>query len=329
MNNFVNCNLEVYSKLVVKFGSTTMFPYKYDVKIQSRLTISVSYDNVNKVVKVVAGKNVFEVSIRQYDHLILNLSAKGNRQFVTRLNKGTGWNIICYYPRIKTVTRDNYQQDPTITEKSKYRNRSKSFSSKRSDLPRGKYTRDAHLKTLVDTRVDAKVSRSYNFKHISLRFLAWKLNTTINSLLKQFKIFRMVDGNTTTSLDLWLNSSLIHILVLVGFATNYVTANQLIQKGVVYVNGLLVDDEKYLIRSGDVIMLSNSTLKQLINYSFNNQLEINYTKGVIYVKNTSNLIDVLLYQSNYIVEGNFSSDLLNPMINWTWNISEFLKRGFI
>lgn len=172
MNNFINCNLEIYSTMMVKFSSTTMHPYKYNLKVQSRLTVSINYDNINQVVKVTIGKTFFEVSTLQYDHLILVLSNKNGRQFVTRLNKDNGFKIIFYYPRNKTLATSDYQQDPTTMEKGKYRNRSKTFSLKRSDLPRGKYTRDIRLKTLVDTQVNAKVSRSYNLKHTSLRFLS-------------------------------------------------------------------------------------------------------------------------------------------------------------
>jgi hypothetical protein len=43
---------------------------------------------------------------------------------------------------------------------------------KRSDLPRGKYARDYRFKALTDLYVDAKIDRSYSFKHHSTKFLA-------------------------------------------------------------------------------------------------------------------------------------------------------------
>jgi hypothetical protein len=43
---------------------------------------------------------------------------------------------------------------------------------KRSDLPRGKYSRDYRFKALTDLYVDAKISRAYNLKHHSMKFLA-------------------------------------------------------------------------------------------------------------------------------------------------------------
>ena len=165
---------------------------------------------------------------------------------------------------VNKVNRNNFQQDPLMMKKgNKYRYSIKSFWTKRSDLPRGKYSRDHKFKALTGLYVDAKLKRSYNSKFISMKFLAWKLGMSIPELQAQLKAYRMSNGNSFNSFNSWLNTRLIHILIMSGFYSNYHLAKQGILAGNILINGVIVKDINMIINIGDLIStLSNDLVSQ-------------------------------------------------------------------
>jgi ribosomal protein S4 len=327
-NSFIKVNSEVYSSIVLKFGSTKMRPYKYSVKLEKGLKINIKPSVANNSVTISINNANVVISTKQYDHLAIILGNNDNKRYLSHsLNMNNVVTLVIHKSFSgNKVSRTNYQQDPIIMKKGKYRYRSKAFWMKRTDLPRGKYSRDQRFKALTDLHVDAKVNRSYNFKHHSMKFLAWKLSMTINELQTQLKVFRMIAGNTTTGFPTWLNSRLVHVLVLAGFNSSYTTANQAIRAGVVLINGAVVKNRNTSVVVGDLITISTFTVAQESNIS---GLLIDYHKGSIFVQAVQNVLaDVADHLYKEIFGGEISSFMLNPMNHWLHYTAPVLVRGF-
>jgi ribosomal protein S4 len=326
-NSSIKVNSEVYSSVVLKFGSTTMRPYKYAVKLEKVLNINIKPNVANNIVMISVNSINVVVSTVQYDHLVIMFGNTNKHPFSRNLNMNNTLTMSIHKSFAgNKVSRTNYQQDPITMKKGKYRHRSKAFWMKRSDLPRGKYSRDHRFKALTDLYVDAKVRRSYNFKHHRMKFLAWKLGMTANELQAQLKVFRMSDGNTNTSFEAWLNSRLVHILVLSGFNSSYTTANQAIRTGAVLINGIAVKNRNTNIAVGDLITVSRFSVAQ---ESTTSGLLIDYNKGSIFVQAVPNVLATAadhLYKEMF--GGEISNVMLNPMNHWLHYTAPVLVRGF-
>lgn len=126
--NVMKCNLEVYSALVLKFGSTTMRPYNYEIKVENNLKVNIHSDVVNKVVIVSLGSKKLSISTSQYDHLVLIVNNRNFRQLISTLVPGSEVLVILHKASgIKKAKRNDYKQDPTMIKKGKYRHHSKAF----------------------------------------------------------------------------------------------------------------------------------------------------------------------------------------------------------
>jgi hypothetical protein len=175
-------NLEVYSSVLVKFGRTTKRPYLISVEVPRNLKIKLVPSSVPNSLSVTLGAKAspLTLSTMQYDSIRINVGNISGRN--TRLST-----FVLSLPTLATpvvillhqgvaglpLKRRDYQQDPIVMNKgSKYRHRLKAFWSKRSDRPRGQYSRHQRLKTLTDLHVDAKVRRAFALKQTSAKFLA-------------------------------------------------------------------------------------------------------------------------------------------------------------
>ena len=61
---------------------------------------------------------------------------------------------------------------------------------------------------------------------------------SITELQAQLKAYRMYNGNTLNTFNSWLNTRLIHILIVAGFYLNYHLAKQGILAGNISINGV-------------------------------------------------------------------------------------------
>jgi hypothetical protein len=128
-NSLMKVNSEVYSNIVVKFGSTTKRPYKYFVKTEKGLQISIKPNVTNNSVVLVVNNNNVAISTIKYDHLVITIGNSMKRQLICDLSMKDNLEVVVYKGLINTkkVLRNNYQQDPTTMKKGKYRHRSKAF----------------------------------------------------------------------------------------------------------------------------------------------------------------------------------------------------------
>ena len=69
----------------------------------------------------------------------------------------------------------------------KYRYSIKSSWTKRSDFPRGKYSRDHKFKALTGLYVDAKLKRSYNSKFIKYEIFSLKIRNEYYRITSSIK----------------------------------------------------------------------------------------------------------------------------------------------
>jgi len=82
----IKCNLEVYSAFVLKFGSTTMRPYKYEIQVEKGLNINIKLDAINKNIVLLIGNKALTISTTQYDHLLLSVTNVGINKRQLALN---------------------------------------------------------------------------------------------------------------------------------------------------------------------------------------------------------------------------------------------------
>jgi hypothetical protein len=131
--NVIKCNLEVYSAFILKFGSTTLRPYKYEIEVENNLKVNIQLDSINKKVILIIGSKKLEVPVIQYDHILLTFNSNNKRRLVSNSTFGVDLLLIVYKSAMggkvvmKNSKRTDYKQDPTMMKKGKYRHRLKAF----------------------------------------------------------------------------------------------------------------------------------------------------------------------------------------------------------
>lgn len=203
------------------------------------------------------------------------------------------------------LTLANYQKDPLTIKKTKYRFDKKAYWLKQSDFARNKGSRLSRYNTLYGMAVDSKLKYTYLIKLTALKFLAWKLNMSVNALKAQLDLTNIVNSNKMNSFINWLNNRLVNILVISGFLGNYTLTTKLINQGLVSVNGTIMKDVNYSVSIGDIITINSKGWKsiythktRLISHLWNDSLLIDWNIYSIIVTKLPNIAEMLLKDIN-------------------------------
>ncbi len=260
----VKCNPVVYRSLLFKFGSTSSKIFVYSiapsafVKRDSLLVFSMAATNSIRIVnKMILNQGSVVVSLNQFDSILFQFSSANNklslpRQLIWMIKLGLNYTINLESNRKSTFDKSVSRITPNwpsslVTVKP--------YWQKRSDFVRSKFSRNfryADITTGVSS--DARLSRSYATKDVSVKFLSWKLKSVSSTVVKPAQ----------------LENSLVNWLNVIGWYSTYSAASQAIGRGLVLVNDFPVTDPQYVVQVGDALRVvptgqNNDIILMIVN----------------------------------------------------------------
>jgi ribosomal protein S4 len=332
-SNILECNLEHFRRLTLILSSSKgavlhyhLDPYKY--KGFGSLQIKAVKNNLLQIVDSTREVKSMFVSLDQYTAITFtwkDAGMKKNKTFNILLNQDYSvrfytsvWNnatpkkTTTLMPRKTTLGSSNkvinhqalverFAKNPFVVKKSKFRFRLKAYWTKRSDFARSHWSRSSRVLNLNTGMTDFKWRKSFSLKFRLLKFLYWKLGITPKMFRTFIGSYHTVNSNSHNVLSTFLLNRLASVLVLSHLFPSHTNAEKAIQQGQVLINGLVVKNNNYVVKTGDLVSFAPSLWYSLQRYL----LRMQVLPSINWYLNTENFNLVILnvlHADQYIIK---------------------------